>query len=131
MIINKNSWHYKFWRSTFGSDIEKPDTTNLCSYCQRIFWHGLMWFSLASLILYIVMYGYLYNGLYLHTVKTLIGTLIVVAIFTVIILIVGRHDFFPKKYNDRPPSLFKQWLSAKKQRICPLIEFNSSDDQNS
>ena|SRR5271165_439740 len=128
MILHKNSWHYKLYEFTFSSHIEVPTTTNLCSYCQRIFWHGLLWFFLASTIIFIVGYGYLYSALYLHTIKTIIYTLVVIGIFFSIVLLACWREIFHKKYNDRPPSLFKQWLTAKKQRICPLIEFANKED---
>ncbi len=41
MTLNKNSWHYKVWRNTYGQK-KAPEKTNLCAYLHRTFWLGIV-----------------------------------------------------------------------------------------
>lgn len=53
----------------------------------------------------------------MHSVFVLMGVMVCCAIW--------YHQYKEKQEADnaKPPNLLVEWLSAKKQRVCPLIEF--------
>lgn len=95
MKINKKSWHYAIWRSTYYIDIDDypPNSTNLCQYVRRILmlpiWYLLKFYVWLMLVCI--------DGI-TYIINAVNGTS-------------TRNSFI------------KQWTSAKKQKACPLIEF--------
>jgi hypothetical protein len=122
MVVNKNSWHYKFWSWTYHNRYDVPQETNLCNYCQRIFWLGLMHLFLGSMVLFLVLallYAIFVQGFYYHTGLSFI-------ILGAIVAVIGGtlgYAWWADSREYREPGLVGQWVSAKKQKICPLVEF--------
>ena len=131
MKINENSWHYKFWAFTFENYGKVPKRTNLCFYSQRIFWSAALYLIAGSMLLVafsIVLWGIFYLGFWKHTGISfaILGGL--VAITTVSIGAVMYKERRARREISHPgekhePNIFFQWLSAKKQKVCPLVEF--------
>lgn len=122
MKISKKSWHYRLLRSGVNSDERIP--ANLCGYC----WFLLYAVSLISLaavmgiaaivaICYLIYRFFTWDGLTLF-VQVTMGT---VVLFAIICLIVAWHQH--KKNHPGPQTLAGKWLKAKKDKICPLIEW--------
>lgn len=128
MKIKTNTWHYRWWRWTYG-DNYLPDQTNLCSYVQRIFWitlgHVFIYVLLVFAILLLVGFvGLLeYQGWRYHTMGTAIGHGSVVVSIGLLALYAATTD----ANYDREPTLVGKWISAKKQGVCPLIEFEEPE----
>lgn len=142
MIVNKNSWHYRFnvWRTNEWKTERKK---TLCSY----FWFTVFNIVLVSLMVVgiigllsliggsangeLIKHGYdvLFPVLY-----PLLGVLVVaaaicfgVAVVGVIWAIVAGYQWGVQKYkiNRRvsEPGLMISFIKAKKSKICPIIEF--------
>lgn len=80
---------------------------------------GFMIAVLAAGIL-LILYTYVFIGLYQHTSPTLIGTAIAA-------VLVGAGYLYVRWLNSKkasePKTLAGKWLESRKQRICPVVEF--------
>lgn len=132
MKINKNSWHYRLYVKSFDSEGEALLGTDLCRYCHRVFWQVVARVAMVSLIvlgtgLAIVGLGI---GLYQHPIFFL-------AFFGVLAVIIGGIYLYTHWLNNRKPSsepktLVGKWMRARKQNVCPLVEFipeSSADEE--
>lgn len=133
MKVNTASWHYrvlKWLGSTYGKWWEPP--SSLCSY----FWSFpgyLIRFIFMSLIIGlcvsympISLYAWLHNGS--HECKVLfLGTLALVSVIFVIgwtCILVDNS-----RYSSKSTFLYlvREWVRAKKNRVCPLLTYVTSD----
>lgn len=136
MIINTNSWHYKLWCWTYTNNVVDkypPLQTNLCSYVQRMFWIPLYWFLAyaTTIILLLGLAVSIVGGLgyleYLGWSHHFSSTLLIHASLILAIMCFFGYVFLHNT-NNQTVELAKEWASAKKQGICPLIEFTNSND---
>lgn len=128
MKVNTKSWHYKIWVASFMNSLPWK-TTTLCNYFWRVVLFSLMWFVIGSLAL-----GgagsFIYYGLY----KTYVGWMFIASVLSVLLLVQGikwSTNAILDWYDGRPPrepGLFMQYMKAKKQKLCPIIEFEEDDD---
>lgn len=140
MKIDKTSWHYRWLYTSFRDD-PPPTRTNLCAY----FWRCVA----AAPCLLVVVVGIL------AFVPPVLAFLLVATIVSIPVQylrgfrpsgpwrrIVSRTDFtlpFEEKFWTRDevaeggathgPSLVAQWLRAKKERVCPIVEFEAEADE--
>jgi hypothetical protein len=100
MKISRKSWHYRFLKWMRCSPI--PD--NLCGYFWVVVLAGL---AIAAI----------------STVAVVLSPIWVPA--WVYCKLQDRFDekFPPKEKPAREPGLLRQWLKAKKDRVCPLLEW--------
>lgn len=105
MQISKRSWHYRLLKRTGHQPYEIPD--DLCGYMRRV---GFTVFVVVPLfcVLGPIVIGLMW--LEKHLFPRVVS---------------GIARVFTRKPppEDKPESLFRAWLRAKKERICPLIEF--------
>jgi|ERR1700722_2842990 len=122
MVLNRSSLHYKIWVSSFSNYSDIPDTTNLCSYCQRVFFSGILWLTViavAATIAATMLYGIFYIGFWEHTkIAFIVLGAIVGAIALTISVLAWKYSL---EYSE--PGLVRQWMKAKKSRVCPIVEF--------
>lgn len=128
MTLDKNSWHYKLWASGYDRG-DLPSSTDLCRYCHRVFWQlfirGLMVVMVGAL-LWMLGYGALYQGLFLHTkVALIVGGSIAAVIGAIILYARWLHG--DRKYKPEPKTLVGKYARAAKQGVCPLVTFNEED----
>lgn len=131
MIINKNSWHYRLWSWTYTNSLEDkypPSKTNLCSYVQRIVGIPLFYLLLFSFIITIVL-GILvgigiveYEAWSIHPYRSLVGHLVIALLIGIVI-----GSVFWRETSNPTLVVMREYVSAKKQGICPLIEFNENE----
>lgn len=131
MKIDKNTWHYKLWRKSFILSRDVPDETDLCRYCHKVFWQLMGIAAMAGMFVMAIgcvlgLVGiFLYRGLWLNTEITL---RVIGVIAPIVLLVYLYHRWLNGK--RRPSSnntgLVKSWMTARKQSVCPLVEF--SDD---
>lgn len=124
MLINKNSWHYKWWYLTYKvwntKDIDIPSYTNLCSYVQRLFWMTLITTICWGII-----------GIGVTTVVVLVavaawhhpwGALSVVGgILAFVAAMVGFLFYL----DSETRYVVNAWVGSKTQGICPIINFTN------
>lgn len=128
MKLNKNSWHYKMWANSFDSYDRAPLSTDLCRYCHKVFWQlfirGLMVVMVGAL-LWMLGYGALYQGLFLHTkVALIIGGTIAAVLGAIILYARWLHG--GRRYSE-PKTLVGKYARAAKQGICPMVDFTEED----
>jgi len=126
MKLNRNSWHYKMWENSFEDFV--PHTTDLCRYCHRIFWQ-LMFYVLMGLIaltmLYLACYCLIYRCLILHPLATLI---FVGVVATLLAAITFYHRWLNRNRSyQEPKTLVGKWMRARKEQVCPLVEFTDKE----
>ena len=128
MKIDKKSWHYKIYKSTYFwfNEQKIPIETNLCQYVRRIIWGSVFtWlivpaFLLAIIAVVITLIANIVNALYkdLHATFIIFGS-----IFAVILCIVGylKIRYFWGSIDEKNYLLI-EYFKAKKLKICPLIK---------
>jgi hypothetical protein len=128
MQINKNSFHYKWWRLTYKvwgiPDHNIPWHSNLCSYVQRIFWITLftsaLYLFLGGTLLFVLVSAAI--GVWHHP---LIALAIVGGIALALAVLFGCSIYS----NSETKEVVDTWVEAKTKGICPLIEF-TGDSSN-
>ncbi len=114
MKIKRTAWHYKI--SRLGTDYEKAND-NLCRYFWRPIWKFAIALGLVS-----------YFGFVSYWVVTEPLALIVLLFFaSSTVLSVLAIWFMRKKLGKSPKipygNIAAEYLKAKKEGICPLIEY--------
>lgn len=126
MKLKVNSWHYRMWEDSYGPHQRTPDTTDLCRYCHRVFWQLMARLVIAFILVALaggVVFGLGYKCLYQHP----LGTLEVLGIMTAIAAaIVFYTRWLDSKRASEPTSLLGKWMQARKQKVCPVVEFDES-----
>ncbi len=129
MKVSKRSWHYRLNNWFSGGGYQPRD---LCSY----FWRtvGVAIFPLlviaaiGVLITAVVLVIMAFIDDWLQTLITLGAMVGVVIAYVLLVLGIGRGV---KKVGLKRPrfkdSLIGQYTSAKKRRICPLIELEEGE----
>lgn len=144
MKINKNDWHYKIQEK---NNMYPKYRTNLCDYMRGLSIALLIELSKKILIPiwlitspFILIYYMLSDtptiGLNGFSDQTLVGALIIgIMIDTMIILdkiwpIISpylpkweKKEKKEKIKKEKGPNILLEYLKAKKQKICPIIEF--------
>lgn len=133
MKVKTSSWHYRLWRA--GRESSRSQPRDLCRY----FWH----LFLVKILLPLALVGFALLGLgalalaiWGNPAETgiIIGGLALIVIVVLAVALAGR------KYSQRPmkskkkvevekePSVLLQYLSARKRKLCPLIEVVREED---
>lgn len=106
MQISKRSWHYRML-VVMRSDSTPPD--NLCAYVRSAFVFGFICLLVSPLIALVAAW------LWLEPYVDRAGDKLIDAL--------PRLKDRPPK-AERPESLWRAWLRAKHEKVCPVIEFN-------
>jgi len=102
MNIRKSTWHYRFIM------IHTTPPKNLCSYFWTLVSFMVVWFLLWWL-------------------------------FVLAFVVIRISDWLESGADKKPkvtkipkePGLIRSWVSAKKNKVCPLIEFVEGDNNGS
>jgi RsiW-degrading membrane proteinase PrsW (M82 family) len=124
MKLNKNSWHYKLWAGSF-SDKDRPSSMDLCRYCHRVFWQLFLRAALVFTVgtaAFLFCFGFIYKGLICNTKPTLIMSSILGTLIILMVLYNKWLDSYNKNKAE-PKTLVGKWFAARKQKICPMVEF--------
>jgi hypothetical protein len=128
MILNKDSWHYKLWASTFDS-YERPSNTDLCRYCHRIFWRLVSYVVVAFGLAFVLgcCFYIIYKGFICHPVISLIT----IGFSGLTVTAICRYNRWltRDRNHSEPQTLIGQWAHAAKQGVCPMVEFSSSSEE--
>ncbi len=124
MKVRKSSWYHWFYTFGFEQYERHPGKTNLCSYFWRTVWGVFKCLLIVAVVGTIVTVAgmCLYNALWLS-----IGCLAVVGAVIAFASNWTRIKFFlnPGRYENKEPEpgLLRSYIKAKKDKVCPLIEF--------
>lgn len=129
MKIKTDSWHYKVWAATFT--YAAPEYTDLCRYCQRVF------FRLISTVLLALMgaalLGALVYAVFVAIVKAPLAVLFGVMVGALVLYLGWAY----MRWLDKTPPVIKDtdgpliaWLKAAKLKVCPLIRFDLPEDED-
>lgn len=127
MKVNRNSWHYRLWK--FGRDSPRAKPRDLCHY----FWHiALIKVLFPLTVIAFALLGVAYVCLTIwrnpfETAIVLVMTIVIVAFIAGVVIWFKRKEEreVEEKLGLRPakePSVVRQYLAARKQKLCPLIE---------
>ncbi|AUR92196.1 TMhelix containing protein [Vibrio phage 1.170.O._10N.261.52.C3] len=149
--LSKNSWHYKFNRRMENSDfwsVDATDQVSLCNYAWSTVFNLIVALALSAL-LYVFSTGLgagilasngvdagelTYWYLYIWFLGVAVFAGVVAALlgigFTIYILNEKYQEYKYDKYekgllDDKPKqkSLISQWIKAKKDKVCPMIDW--------
>ena len=124
MKINRNSWHYRFmdwvltsrlvWLSDdkTGMDTREWRLNNLCRY----FWYFVFCFSWVLVHIPITL-----------IVAPFIGATVLLVGVIELFLEIGNLFPLRAEKKNKKPNLFLSFLKAKKQKVCPIIEYTDSE----
>lgn len=145
MKISRKSWHYKTQCEVFDTE-----TSNLCLYCWRTIFALLVMTVLLSLLFVVVVVtngflfkvrGYRVRSYYLVTFATTVWLLVThgndvvtlavrVATEPVFLAVVGilagaaaLYVIGTKVRHLESWKLMKTWIKARKDGVCPIIEY--------
>jgi len=104
MKIRKSAWHYKLITKTW----EGYSPKTLCGYFWIVCGTLLVWILLGSVG--ILISPFLLTGWGLYILWNEISTKRKI------------RNTFKEPKEPKDPSLVRAWISAKKQRVCPLIQ---------
>lgn len=127
MKVSRNSWHYRLWK--YGREPYGGEPRDLCRY----FWHIL----LMKILVPIVVIGLVITGIVAILVSVWnhpLDAAIVVGIALGLVVLLVAVGYFHQRREDREeerrnsgaprkePGLARQYLAARKRKLCPLIE---------
>ena len=155
MKVNENSWHYKMVTYNDGPYTTLPMT--VCGYFWAVVWaivkrvgSILRIVSVVSLFAFAI--GSVFNFIFVgvqdgqgafQLVSLVTGAFIIIVMTIgavlgfIIFLIAGIHILilhmiacrkYPKKKVDKKPNLVVEYLKAKKNKVCPLVEYTKGSD---
>lgn len=118
MKISKQSWHYKLNRA-MGSDI----SNGLCMY----FWQTVFSLVFAAVVCAGLL-GFVYATVCIPWQIWDASVRLEATIAALIWTVVGGLYFWSRWYDyrqehPRSPSVITAYLKAKKQKVCPTLEF--------
>lgn len=145
MKVNKNSWHYRLLTGDiFG--IQGVNSWNvsssLCLYFWQVvfmlLWKGVALFFLTPFVINSLLILPLVSTLGLITtgvivqgdtgLTVLVMELIVIIVFVIVLAGLSLYTFLKDKTDladvvEKDPNLFVEYIKAKKNKLCPIIEF--------
>ena len=132
MTIDKQSWFYRAWASTYVDDRQPPQHTTLC----RMFWRALVSWALrlavlGALLFFVGLFGLSVwrtpaAGVYFVAILGVIaGTCgVVVAVGYVVDFLSGPR--LDAVRNNIPVAVFRAW----KEKVCPLVTFTDTEHED-
>ena len=145
MKVHKNSWHYRLLTGDiFG--IQGVNSWNvsssLCLYFWQVvfmlLWKGVALFFLTPFVINSLLILPLVSTLGLITtgvivqgdtgLTVLVMELIVIIVFVIVLAGLSLYTFLKDKTDladvvEKDPNLFVEYIKAKKNKLCPIIEF--------
>ena len=129
MKIRKTAWHYNFYNFSFEHGAHgAPEKTSLCLYFWRTVFgmFKILFIVVAVLVILFSIGAVIYNWPLASLGGGAVGA---VCILTVHYWSRMRNYVNKTLYRtvdeveEREPGLLRSYLKAKKDKICPLIEF--------
>jgi len=113
--VKRNTWHYWFYKLACGR--WPPTRTNLCAY----FWMtvlglGMTTLAIAMGVTFLGLIGYAFYKFTAIAFTVLAGLGTGTGLFWLCV-------YGCEKYQDSEPGLVRLYVKAKKDKVCPLIEF--------
>lgn len=144
--VTKGTWHYWFYKQGWFGD--PPETTNLCCYVNRFLIGLAKWpvlVALSPIIAFFWLICYEIRGLpvlfwmLLGSITVFLGwgdvfwfrhsTTSAVFAHGALAVLVGSIFLIGYLSEADSAKLFRAWISAKHQKVCPLITFVEKDSQ--
>jgi len=149
MKVNKNSWHYRLLTGDiFG--IQGVNSWNvsssLCLYFWQVvfmlLWKGVALFFLTPFVINSLLIlplvstlGVITTGVIVQGdtgLTVLVMELIVIIVFVIVWAGLSLYTFLKDKTDlvgvvEKEPNLFVEYIKAKKNKLCPIIEFVEED----
>ncbi len=121
MIIKRTSWHYRLLHWTWG----ERHPSSICLYFWAVFWSIALIAALVSIAAFfaVILTSPLWQFWWTPWNDRLVVAGSVIDI--IVLSSIGIH-FFKKMKSGSPakePTLVGAWIRAKKDKVCPLIEF--------
>ena len=136
MKVNKSSWHYR-WMRKIGFSVP----TNLCPYFWKVIWSGLVFpvvavvATIGTIFLTMPIWGLFVD---IHAIQILgfvIGSIeIALLICALCVQLKERWEYeryqehgYYGKPRSKANSLFRAWMKARHDQVCPILEFVDDD----
>jgi hypothetical protein len=125
MKVRKSAWHHWFYGFGFEHCQWQPETTNLCSYFWRTVWgvlKTLIIIAVAGAILTVA--GMCFYSAPWFSIGCVAAVGVVIAVASNWSTI--KYRLNPGRYDSESapePGLLRSYIKAKKDKVCPLIEF--------
>ena len=127
MKVHKKSWHYRLWR--LGRENSRSEPRDLCRY----FWHIALLKVLLPLAVVVAALAGVVAIAWMIWENPIDFAIIVTTVLGLIAFVIGV-GFLVRKSADRAtqerlgviekkePGVVREYLSARKRKVCPLIE---------
>lgn len=146
MKINRNSWHYK----RADSFTYTPSKT-LCLYFWEVVWGIVFWWVITpvfAVVVAVMVFGGLPGAAgsvfldlfgYVKTDSKWVDAIWAIGtgylFFLTLFALIGGFYYYRKVRSrqklkfKKDENLFVSYLKAKKQKVCPIIEFTNGEDE--
>lgn len=138
MKISTNSWHYKVLGWAFKCSV-RHDNVGICKYfwmvVASLFWYVIL--SLGAISAVAVFSGWIPILLWQWYTGVMVSQDFFefsLAMFTVLslgagasLLVVFGKPLLRKRKRKEPPNILFEYVKAKKQKVCPLVEVVDDD----
>ncbi len=145
MEISRNSWHYRLCNFALGLHSKEP-SSSLCKYFWQVLFSPVLitmffvfWAFVIALVLVVLFYvpGSIANTLLCNLLGILpdsfsvdLETFNYRSVLSSVVVIIGAFicSWIDDKNKERaaagqPDGLVKSFIKAKKEKICPVLEF--------
>lgn len=132
MKVNRRSWHYRAVDFVFSWG---GPSRNLCLYFWQVVW-ACVWACVCAPLLAIFFAVWASTPFWWWAMPEILPMAFTGAFFEIFILCILWREYrsdlrwkgkLPTKRRKgretKYPSLFAEWVRAKKQKICPILEF--------
>lgn len=121
--LDETRWSYKY----------DGKTTNLCTFMRVcLFWGPLKYALVIGAIFYAlfvtIIIPYMAVGFLMTLLIWVAALACIAAILGVSYCIIKTLEYYQINRDNEKPILI-QWLAAKKEKICPLVEFTNGLDE--
>ncbi len=121
MQVSRRAWHYRFLEY-----LECETPRNLCSYFWMVVLHMLMcvvFVALAVAMMGLILSPILAIWFEWFEQLVIVGYVIWIAILVIVWLHYRYWKRTQRGYVKPPDGLTLSWVKAKKDKVCPLIEY--------
>lgn len=131
MKLNRNSWHARYIRDYVGGNLKNT----LCGYFWQLVYALLWTLGMLTIILFFAIS--LTYGNYLlivaiinweiptHNGDGFFITAVLLDVVLAIFIVTWCITYYSFHHDPKKPTILGKWLKAKKDKICPIIEWEN------
>ena len=125
MIVKKDSWHYKLAESVWKFTYIPKVGNNLCKYFWMVIWAGFVYLFILLFCLFILLLVSIafYSNIY-TSISAVIAIFFGLCVFAIpSFAVFCFREYVGENIEISTPAILSDYAKAKKNKICPMIDF--------